>query len=90
MLGEEKKQGCIGAITAGPNVTKEAPFEAPERPKDYGCNFRVASVIHGTFHVRSRKYLQKSVVKAVVQNNGRIRLKLGGPKATIGGHVPLG
>ena len=42
------------------------------------------SIARSTCHVRTRKLLQKALVKGTGQANGRIRLKSGGPIATMG------
>ena len=79
----------IGARTAGPIGTGEAPFDVPEQRKDYDGNFRVTG---GIWHV-TRTILQtciKYLVKAAGQTNIWIWLKLGAPIATIVGHVSLG
>ena len=77
----------IGARTAGPAGTGEAPFDAPEQPKDYGDNFRVTSA-SDTCDIANpcKKYL----AQAADQTNGRIQSKLGVPIATTAGHVPFG
>ena len=48
------------------------------------------SAARGTCHMRFRKPLQKIVAKGAGHTNGRIRLKLGGSIATMGGLNLLG
>ena len=75
-----------GAQTAGPIETGEYRFM---RRSDGKTMVLVAdrSVARGRCHVQSGKDQSE---RTAGQTIGRIRLKLGGPNATIGGHVSLG
>ena len=64
-------------------------FDAPERRKGNGVGFEL---MNRTWHVPRAiaQVLEKIVSKNAGQTNRRIRLKLGGLIATMGGLNPLG
>ena len=79
-----------GPRTAGWIGTGEYSFDAPERWKDDGNNF---GPIGCTWHVPRaivQTLAKKIVAQGAGQANGRIRLKLGGLIATMGGLSPWG
>ena len=80
---------AFGARTAVRIGTSEYSFDAPERWEDDGNGFGPIGCTRHVARAIAQILAKKKVARGAGQTNGRIRLRLGGLIATMGGLNPF-